>query len=329
MTSAGNSDGYCYRVKGLFVPYRTPATIEKDIDDYISRIGPYTERLEDAYNRKDLQDFTDTLEMIRVMLQAVFAKQCLSYINALTDAAKTRGVAYCQRLLQQAIADLLLLSIEMQKAQMIGTAQAIKYKQVEKNEEIARGLSAIKRMIGIRDYEKARSLALDMREMDGSFGKLSELLASRQYGRAEELAGAAEEEHIGLIQRKNTAAAKKTVMAVDDRPEILSAVNAALRGHFKVLGAPGGKIALEIMARQKIDLFYLDIEMPEMDGFELARRIRADQAYADTPILFLTGNASRENIARGVQIGISDFIVKPSNHVNLLAKARKYMDDMK
>jgi len=96
-----------------------------------------------------------------------------------------------------------------------------------------------------------------------------------------------------------------------------------------VLGAPGGKIALEIMSRQKIDLFYLDIEMPEMDGFELAGRIRADNTYKNTPIIFLTGNASRENIARGIRLGISDFIVKPSNHVNLLVKARMYMDDLK
>ena len=329
MAPTENSGSYCYRVKGLFVPYKTPASIEKDIDAYISRIGPCTERLEDAYHRGDLRDFTDALEAARGLLQAVYAKQGLSYVNALTEAAKTRGVAYCQRLLQQAIADLLLLSIEMQKAQMIGAAQAIKYKQVEKNEEIARSLSAIKRMISIRDYERAQSLALDMREMDDAFIKLSELLGSRQYGRAGELADTMEEEHIGLIRQKSAAAVMKTVMAVDDRPEILSAVNAALRGHFKVLGAPGGKIALEIMAKKKIDLFYLDIEMPEMDGFELARRIRADHAYKDTPILFLTGNASRENIARGVQIGISDFIVKPSNHVNLLVKARMYMDDMK
>ena len=323
-----NSSSYCYRVKGLFVPFQTPMSIEKDIDDYISRIELYTERLEDSFNRKDTKTFIDTLETIQSMLQSVYAKQCVSYINALINAANTRGIAYCQRLLQQAIADLLLLSIEMQKAQMIGTSQPIKYKQVEKNEEIVRGLSAIKRMIDIRDYEKAQSLALDMQKTDGAFVKLHNILKTGQYGKAGELADTVEKEHIELIQRKSTAKTLKTVMAVDDRPEILSNVNAALRGHYKVLGAPGGKQALEIMTRQKIDLFYLDIEMPEMDGFELARRIRADSKYADTPILFLTGNASRENIEKGISIGISDFIVKPSNHVNLLVKARKYMDEV-
>ena len=329
MSQKIDSGAYCYRVKGLFVPFKAPESIEKDIDNYISKIGQSTELLEDSFNRKDTNRFISTLEMIQAMLQAVFAKQCISYINALIDAAKTRGIDHCQRLLQQAIADLLLLSIEMQKAQMIGTSQAIKYKQVEKNEEIARSLSAIKRMLSIHDYEKAQSLAFDMKSMDSAFVKLTEMLQAKQYDRAQELADTMEKEHIGLIQQKSTAQVMKTVMAVDDRPEILSNVNAALRGHYKVLGAPGGKIALEIMSRQKIDLFYLDIEMPEMDGFELAGRIRADNTYKNTPIIFLTGNASRENIARGIRLGISDFIVKPSNHVNLLVKARMYMDDLK
>ena len=329
MAQISNSSSYCYRVKGLFVPFQTPTSIEKNIDDYIGRIGQCTERLEDSFSRKDVTVFIRTLETVQAMLQAVYAKQCISYINALIHAAKTRDIEYCQRLLQQAIADLLLLSIEMQKAQLIGTSQAIKYKHVEKNEEIARSLSAIQRMIGLRDYEKAQSLALDMQELDGAFVQLSQMLNARQYDKAVELTDAMEKEHIGLIQQKVTAKSMKTVLAVDDRPEILSNVSAALRSHYKVLGAPGGQQALQIIAHQKIDLFYLDIEMPGMDGFELAQRIRADSVYAKTPILFLTGNASRENITRGINLGISDFIVKPSNHVNLLVKARMYMDDVK
>ncbi|MCL1866391.1 MAG: response regulator [Oscillospiraceae bacterium] len=325
MAQTTNNTSYCYRVKGLFVPFQTPATIEKDIDEYINKIERYTEQLDECFNQKDVGAFIATLETIQSMLQALYAKQCISYVNALIDAAKNRDIDYCQRLLQQAIADLLLLSIEMQKAQMVGTSKAIKYKQVEKNEEIARSLSAIKRLIGVRDYDKALSLARDMQEIDSAFSKVSELIATRKYDKAVEISEVMEKEHIGLIQKKSVAKSVKTVLAVDDRPEILANVNAALRNHYRVLGAPGGKQALAIMAAQKIDLFYLDIDMPEMDGFELARNIRADSQYAKTPILFLTGNAYRENIARGIGLGISDFIVKPSNHVNLLVKARTHI----
>lgn len=327
MALTNNAGAYCYRVKGLFVPYQTPETIERDIDAYISKIGQYTQALEDSFNRKDVRVFVSTLETLKAMLQAVYAKQCLSYVSALINAATTRGIEYCERLLQQAIADLILLSIEMQKAQMIGAAPATKYKQVEVNEEIARSLSAIERMIVERDYDKALSLAADMRDMDDSFAKLSGMLKSQQYKRAQEFADTMEKEHIGIIRRKTAEKTSKTVLAVDDRPEILSNVNAALREHYRVLGAPGGRMALDIMARQKVDLFILDIEMPGMDGLELASRIRADRTYANTPIVFLTGNASRENIAKGAAIGISDFIVKPSNHINLLVKARMYTEE--
>ncbi|MCL1807201.1 MAG: response regulator [Oscillospiraceae bacterium] len=318
---------YCYRVKGLFVPYQTPANIEQCIDHYINTIEQHTERLDDCFSRGDTGGFIHTLQAVQVLLQDVYAKQCISYINALLDAARTRGMEHSRRLLQQAIADLLLLSIDMQKAQMIGTSHALKYRKVEKNEEIARGFSALKRMITVRDYEKALNLAEDMEDMDGAFRTMIIMLKSRQYDRAGELADTMEKEHIGHIQQQSGAKSQKTVMAVDDRPDTLSNVNAALRGHYKVLGAPGGKMALEIMERQNVDLFILDIEMPEMDGFELAERIRADRVYAETPIVFLTGNASKENITKGISLGISDFIVKPSNHVNLLVKARTYMDD--
>ncbi|MCL1902845.1 MAG: response regulator [Oscillospiraceae bacterium] len=329
MSQIINSSSYCYRVKGLFVPFQTPATIEKDIDDYINKIEKYTQRLDESFGQNDINTFIDTLEAIQAMLQAVYAKQCISYVNALINAAKNRGIEYCRRLLQQAVADLLLLSIEMQKAQIAGTAHAIKYKQIERNEEIARSLSAIIRLIGSHDYTKALSLSDDMQRQDDSFIKLSELIKTSHYDKAEKLADTMEKEHIGIIQQKGVDNSSKTVLAVDDRPEILSNVSAALRNHYRVLGAPGGRQAIEIMQHQKIDLFYLDIEMPEMDGFELARTIRDNPQYAKAPILFLTGNASRENIERGIGLGISDFIVKPSNHVNLLVKARMYMTDQK
>jgi CheY-like chemotaxis protein len=318
---------YCYRVKGLFVPYETPPSIDQDINNYIGKIGQYTERLEDSFNRKDKNGFIHVLEKIIDILQAVYAKQGVSYANALMDAAKNRNLEYCERLLQQAIADFLLLSIEMQKAQKLNTSHAMKYRDVEKNEEIARGLAAVSRSIASGNYERAESMASDLTNLDNTFVKLVSMCKAQQYGRAKELADTMEKEHIGLIQRGGIGKVSKTVLAVDDRPEILANVSAALRGHYKVIGAPGGKMALELMKRYKIDLFYLDIDMPEMDGFELTGRIRADSLYAKTPIIFLTGNASKEHIARAICLGIDDFIVKPSNHVNLLVKARKYMDE--
>ena len=321
------SDSYCYRIRGLFIPYETPADIERNINNYINQIQQQTERLDESYNRDDKETFIKTLETIAEMLKAVHAKQALSYATTLLDAAKTRGIKYSRLLLQQAIADFLLLSIEMQKAQKLGAPQALKYRNIEKNEEIARNLAAIGRMINARDYKNAESMASDLKETEITFAKLHTMLKDGNYERAAQLADTIEKEHIGYIQKSGPAKGSKTILAVDDRPEILNNVNAALRNHYKVLGAPSGKMALQIMDRYKIDLFYLDIDMPEMDGFELAKLIRTSGKYSKTPIIFLTTKSSRENIEKAISLGSDDFIVKPSNHVNLLVKARKYMDD--
>ena len=322
-----DSSAYCYRVRGLFVPYETPSTIDRDINHYISRIQHHTTRLEDSFNKKDKEGFISTLEAIAEMLSAVYARQCLSYTVTLIDSAKNRGMEYCQGLLQQAIADFLLLSIEMQKAQKLNVSHALMYRNVEKNEEIARNLAAISRMIGAGDYRGAQSMADDLKGTENTFVRLSSMLQAHEYDRAKQLADTIERENIGFIQKGGAGSQVKTVLAVDDRPEILSNVSAALGAHYKVYGAPSGQMALQLMDRYKIDLFYLDIEMPEMDGFMLASRIRATAKYAKTPIIFLTSKASRENIEKAISLGSDDFIVKPSNHVNLLVKARKHMDD--
>lgn len=324
---AEHKDSYYYRVKGLFVPYLAPESLERDIDKYIDKIESETEDLERSYNRGDINNFINTLEDIRGMLQSVFARQCESYAVALLKTARERDLNYCDKTLRQAISDFLLLSIELQKAQKLGLAQAAKYKNVEKNEESARNMSAIERLITSGDYGRAQSMASELRNSSNEFAKLFDMLASRQYDRAAELAKTLEKEHIGHIRKTGEISkAQKTVLAVDDRPEILQSVSNALRGHYKVLGAPEGRVALDIIERQHIDLFYVDIEMPGMDGFELTSHIRSNPKHKKTPILFLTGNASRDNIARALSMGVDEFIVKPAYDVTILTKARKYLD---
>jgi PleD family two-component response regulator len=117
----------------------------------------------------------------------------------------------------------------------------------------------------------------------------------------------------------------KIVLAVDDRPEILASVNAALNGHYKVFGLTSGKAALKFLEKYEPDLFMLDIEMPDMDGFEIADIIKADAKFADTPIIFLTGHTSREYVFRALTSGIEDFIIKPSTHDAILSKVDKYL----
>jgi len=128
----------------------------------------------------------------------------------------------------------------------------------------------------------------------------------------------------GNVVRDKTAEPKK-VLSVDDRPEILTTVSAALSEHYKVLGAPSGHVALQITNQHKIDLFILDIDMPGMNGFELCQRIRALPDHKTTPIIFLTATSGRDRILQSMRLGVRDFIVKPAYNETLLAKTDKFL----
>jgi CheY-like chemotaxis protein len=66
--------------------------------------------------------------------------------------------------------------------------------------------------------------------------------------------------------------------------------------------------------------------MPEMDGYMLAKIIRDNPEHANTPILFLTGNATREHVTRAIEAGCKDFIIKPAKPEVLLAKVNKFIN---
>ncbi|MCL2704149.1 MAG: response regulator [Defluviitaleaceae bacterium] len=319
---------YIKRVSSLFLPFQVNAeTIHAGINSYIDQIENYTERLEISYNSNNMYEFTGVLERIQDLLQAVCAKRQEAYTVTLIRSARNGVNEFSARVLQQAIADFLLLSIEMQKAQnLLDTSPAFKYSAVEKDEEAANNLSAVIRLIEAQDYDRAKSMVSEMSNKGFAAGLLSNAFIKEDYNQAKDIATAMHKEYIGKVNQVSAGRGSKTVLAVDDRPEILTSVNTALRSHFKTLGAPGGKVALDIMGQQDIDLFILDIDMPEMDGFELARRIRSDRKYADTPIIFLTGNSSRDRILKATRLGISDFIVKPAYNETLLTKVKKYLE---
>jgi CheY-like chemotaxis protein len=105
---------------------------------------------------------------------------------------------------------------------------------------------------------------------------------------------------------------KKVILAVDDDTYCLDTLKEALKDlPYKVICATSGKAALNILESRRPDLFVLDIQMPEMDGISLAKIIRSEDAK--TPIIFITGNATRNFIVSAVEAGASDFLVKPIN----------------
>lgn len=104
---------------------------------------------------------------------------------------------------------------------------------------------------------------------------------------------------------------KKIIMVVDDTPSNLQYAMQVLEELYKVVPVKSGEAALAAVNKIMPDLILLDIEMPEMDGFETLRKLKADSRVENIPVIFLTSHADKENEIKGFYEGAVDFIMKP------------------
>jgi DNA-binding NtrC family response regulator len=113
------------------------------------------------------------------------------------------------------------------------------------------------------------------------------------------------------------------ILCVDDGPLNLSLLEAMLspRG-YDVVSAVNGPDALEKIRTERIDVCLLDVMMPGMDGFEVCRRIKSDDLYRNIPVVMVTSYADMENRIRGIEAGAEDFISKPFDSAEVLARIK-------
>ncbi len=113
---------------------------------------------------------------------------------------------------------------------------------------------------------------------------------------------------------------KLVVLAVDDTPENLDVVKGLLSSRFIVKAAVNGMMALKIAEKKPPDLILLDIRMPQMDGYEVCRRLKANETTAAIPVIFLTGESDAESEADAIEIGAAGYVTKPIDPDTLFAK---------
>lgn len=114
---------------------------------------------------------------------------------------------------------------------------------------------------------------------------------------------------------------KPTILVVDDTPDNLSLMSGLLRGSYKVKLAHSGERALQIAGGEaKPDLILLDIMMPEMDGYEVLRRLQQEPGSRQIPVIFLTAMTAAEDEKIGLDLGAVDYISKPINPAIVLAR---------
>jgi two-component system sensor histidine kinase/response regulator len=116
------------------------------------------------------------------------------------------------------------------------------------------------------------------------------------------------------------------LLVVDDQESNIQVIGAALgQLGFEILPATGGAQAFQRLAVRRPDLILLDLLMPEMDGFEVCRRIRENQDWAEIPIIFLSSADDKALIVRALESGGVDYITKPFNHAELVTRVRTHL----
>src|SRR5208283_2040193 len=120
--------------------------------------------------------------------------------------------------------------------------------------------------------------------------------------------------------------AQKTILIVDDTPINIGVISGALKDSFATKVATSGEKALAIAAgAEKPDLILLDIMMPEMDGYEVCRRLKANPDTRDIPVIFLTSQTEAEDETKGFEVGAVDYIHKPFSAAVVKARVRTHL----
>ena len=103
----------------------------------------------------------------------------------------------------------------------------------------------------------------------------------------------------------------KTIFVVDDNGTNLSTAEEALEDQYRVITLSSAAKMFTILEKVTPDMILLDIEMPEMDGFEALKRLKTDGSHAGIPVIFMTATADAATEARGKELGAIDFVIKP------------------
>jgi putative two-component system response regulator len=118
-----------------------------------------------------------------------------------------------------------------------------------------------------------------------------------------------------------------TILIVDDTPENLLLLSELLQPHYRVRAASSGVRALQIAASDpRPDLVLLDVMMPEMDGYEVIGRLKADALTASIPVIFVTALESSQDEERGLVLGAVDYITKPIRPAIVLARVKAHVE---
>ena len=120
---------------------------------------------------------------------------------------------------------------------------------------------------------------------------------------------------------------RPVILLVDDNPQNLQVLGKLLQEEkFEIEFAVNGEATLEWLKIKQFDLILLDLNMPGMNGFEVCKLIRSDNEMCEIPIIFLSAESERESILKGFEVGAQDYVTKPFDSRELLARVKTQLD---
>ena len=329
-----NPEEINYRsVQGMLVPKAYDANqLHDSVNAFIDHSPALSTALENAWATDDMAVFEQKMSQLETLLENIHAKSLtLDAQKMIRCSTDFKRWALVKQSFKPFMTDVASLSVALQQLQNRDTdaSKQINNSKVELFVNTSKSVTTVGSLIEDGYIEPAKLLLKELVEHHKEVPVFANLLNALNAGKVEDV-----QNTIKVVLNKFNKTLdelvgidlSKCVLAVDDMPEILSFVNNAIKDNYKVIPVPSGRAALAALKAHTPDLFILDIEMPEMDGFELAAAIRTMPEHAKTPIIFLTGNSNRSYITKAMQVGADEFIIKPASHGYLLAKVGGFLN---
>jgi putative two-component system response regulator len=118
---------------------------------------------------------------------------------------------------------------------------------------------------------------------------------------------------------------RKKIIVVDDNPENLNALKNTLKDTYGVYPCPSAPEMFDLLEHIKPDLILLDVEMPDMNGYDAIKKLKSDTQNREIPVIFLTSMSGEQSETEGLNLGAVDYIHKPFVTPVLLQRIEKYL----
>ncbi|MCL1824662.1 MAG: response regulator [Betaproteobacteria bacterium] len=128
-----------------------------------------------------------------------------------------------------------------------------------------------------------------------------------------------------MTGQRTPASSRQTIVIVDDNVTTLKIARNTLHGHYETYALPSGTVLFNLLEKITPDLILLDIEMPEISGYEAIRKLKADERLSEIPVIFVTSRYDEGSELEGLSLGAIDYITKPFSPALLLRRIKNHL----